>query len=129
MRASKYPLESCGSPLPFWYLTLSQISDQTAPDFNLLTTSHSQDQINVVIRFLLFGGDAVGLSIAICYGASKHYAPTCNLLATIESSLGWFLVVITLPSKILNQMAFLADFFFLRPPNENGQHRLTKHHH
>jgi hypothetical protein len=30
-------------------------------------------------QIFLFGGDAAGLSIAIRYGASKSYAPTCNL--------------------------------------------------
>jgi hypothetical protein len=86
MRASKYPLESCGSSLPFWYLTLSQISDQTAPDFNLLTAARSQDRINVVIWSSLFGGNVVGLSVTICYRVSKSDAPTRNLVTTIESS-------------------------------------------
>jgi hypothetical protein len=80
MRASKYPLESCGCPLPFWYLTLHQISEGTEPDLNLLTAAHSQGRIDVVIRFFLFGGDVVGLSIAIRYGSSKSYAPTHNLV-------------------------------------------------
>jgi hypothetical protein len=86
MRSSKYPLERCGYTLPFWYLTPSQISDQTAPDFNLLTDARSQDLIDLVIGFFLFGGDAVGLSIATRYGASKSYAPTHNLVTTLESS-------------------------------------------
>jgi hypothetical protein len=51
IKASKYPLESCGCPLPFWYLTLSQILDQTVPDFKLLTTACSQHLIGVIIRF------------------------------------------------------------------------------
>jgi hypothetical protein len=78
MRASKYPLEICGSPLPFWYLTLSQISDQTTPDFNLLTAARSQDRIDVVIWSSLFGGDVARLSVTICYRVSKSDAPTRN---------------------------------------------------
>jgi hypothetical protein len=65
-------------------------------DFNLLTAAHSQGWIDVVIRFFLFGGDVVGLSIAIHYGASKIYAPTHNL-ATYH----WILFV----------MAFCCDYF------------------
>jgi hypothetical protein len=65
-------------------------------------------------QFFLFGGDAAGLSVAIHYGASKSYAPTHNLISTIESPLWWFLDVIMLPSKNLNQITFRADFFFLR---------------
>jgi hypothetical protein len=64
----------------------NQISDRTAPDFNLLAAACSQDCIDIVIRFFLFGGDIVGLSIAILYGASKCYAPMRNLIATIKSS-------------------------------------------
>jgi hypothetical protein len=48
-----------------------------------------------------------------CYETSKRYAPTHNLISTIESLLWWFLDVITLPSKNSNQNAFRADFFFL----------------
>jgi hypothetical protein len=66
------------------------------------------------LSVFLFRGDAAGLSVAIHYGASKHYAPTHNLITTIESPLWWFLDVITLPSKNLNQIAFRADFFFLQ---------------
>jgi hypothetical protein len=86
MKTSKYPLESCGCRLPFWYLTLSQISDRTAPDFNLLTVTRSQDRIDIVIWSFLFGGGVAGLSIAIRYGASKSDAPTRNLVTTIEFS-------------------------------------------
>jgi hypothetical protein len=39
MKASKYPLESWGGPLPFCYLTL----DRTVPNFNSLTAACSQD--------------------------------------------------------------------------------------
>jgi hypothetical protein len=39
--------------LYFWYSTLSQISEGTAPDLNLLTFAHCQGQIDVVIRFFL----------------------------------------------------------------------------
>jgi hypothetical protein len=85
MLASKYPLESCGCPLPFWYSTLSQISEGTTPDLNLLTAARSQGRIDVIIGFSLFGGDAVGMGIAIRYGASKSYTPTHNLVTTIES--------------------------------------------
>jgi hypothetical protein len=87
MRASKYPLESGGCPLPFWYSILYQISEKIASDFNLLTVARSQDRIIVVIRFFLFGGDAAGLSVAICYGDSKCYEPTHNLVTIIESFL------------------------------------------
>jgi hypothetical protein len=89
MKASKYPLESCGCHLPFWYSTLSYISDWTTPDFNLLTAARSQDRSDIVIGFFfLLAGDADGLSIAICDGASKSYAPTHNL-ATYH----WILLV------------------------------------
>jgi hypothetical protein len=86
MKASKYPLESCGCPLPFWYSALSQISEGTAPDLDFLTPACSQDRIHIVIRFFWFGGDPVGLSVTTRYGASTSYAPTCNLVTTIESS-------------------------------------------
>jgi hypothetical protein len=59
MRPSKYLLEICGCSLPFWYLTLSHILEGTAPDLNLLTAARSRDQIDVIIRFFLFGGDVV----------------------------------------------------------------------
>jgi hypothetical protein len=86
MQVSKYPLERCGHPLPFWYLTPSQISDRTGPDFNLLAAACSQNRIDVVIWSSLFGGDIDGLSVAILYGASKSDAPTRNLITTIASS-------------------------------------------
>jgi hypothetical protein len=38
-------------------------------------------------QILLFGGDVVGLSVATCYGASKCYELTHNLIITIESPL------------------------------------------
>jgi hypothetical protein len=76
-------------------LTLSQISDQTAPDFNLLTAASSQDRIDVVIWSSLFGGDVAGLSIAIHYGVSKSYAPNHNL-ATYH--------------RVLFVMAFYGDY-------------------
>jgi hypothetical protein len=79
MRTGKYPLEILGCPLPFWYSTLRLISEGTVPDLNLLTAARSQGRIDVVIRFFLLGADAVALSIAIRYGASKRYAPTHNL--------------------------------------------------
>jgi hypothetical protein len=52
-------------------IQLSQVSKGTVPDFNLLTAARSQDQSDVIIGFFLFGGDAIGLSVAIRYGASK----------------------------------------------------------
>jgi hypothetical protein len=64
----------------------------------------------------LFGGDVAGLSIAICYGASKCYEPTHNLVITIESHLWWLFVRITLPSKLSNQIAVLVDFSSLLNP-------------
>jgi hypothetical protein len=129
MRASKYPLESCGCPLPFWHSTPCQISDWIAQDFNLLTAARSQDWMDVVIRISLFRGDAFGLILATRYGAFKHYAPTHNLITTIKSSLWWFLIVITFPGKMLNQIALLANSFSLWPLNENRQLRLMKPHH
>jgi hypothetical protein len=71
----------------FYYSTHSQISEGTSPDLNLLTAAHSQGGIDVVIGFFLFGGDAIGLSVVIRYGASKCYAPTRNLIGTIKSPL------------------------------------------
>jgi hypothetical protein len=53
--------------------------------FNLLTITHSKVLINFVIRFFMFGGYAAGLSIAICYRASKIYALTHNLVTIIKS--------------------------------------------
>jgi hypothetical protein len=82
MNASQNPLESGGCPLPFLYSTPSQISNRTAPDFNLLTAARSQDRIDVVIWRSLFGGGVAELSVA----ASKSDAPTHNLVRTIESS-------------------------------------------
>jgi hypothetical protein len=87
MKASKYPFKIWWSPLPFWYSTLGQSSDITAPDFNLLTAARSQDRIDVIIGLFQFGGDVIGLSVVTCYGASKTYAPTHNLITTVESSL------------------------------------------
>jgi hypothetical protein len=104
-RASKDPLESWGCLLPFWYSTPRQISDQTAPDFNLLAAACSQVWIDIVIWSSLFAGDIARLSVAIHYGASKSDAPTHNLISTIESLLWWFLDMITLTSKNLNQNA------------------------
>jgi hypothetical protein len=46
-------------------------------------------------QIFLFGGDAAGLSVAICYGASKSYAPTRNL-ATYH--------------RVLFVMAFCCDY-------------------
>jgi hypothetical protein len=114
MWASKYPLERWGSPLPFLYSTLSQISDRTAPDFNYLTAAGSQEWIDVVIRFFLFRGDVVLLSIATHYGACKRYSPTHNLVTTIESSLWWFIDGIMLPSKIWIKL----PFWWIPPPFE-----------
>jgi hypothetical protein len=87
MRTSNFPLESCECLLPFWYSTFSQISEGTTPDLNLLTATCRQGRIDALIGFFLSGGDVVGLSIAICYGASKSYASTHNLVSTIKSFL------------------------------------------
>jgi hypothetical protein len=87
MRASKYPLESCGCPLTFWYSTPSQASDRIAPDFNLLTVARGQGRGDVVTGLSLFRGDAVGLSVVTHYIVFKHCAPTRNLVTTIESYL------------------------------------------
>jgi hypothetical protein len=112
MKASKYPLEIWGCPLSFWYSTLSQISDQTAPDFNLLTAARSQDRIDVVIWSSLFGGDVARLSVAIRYGVSKSYAPTRNLATYHEILFVMPFVVIMFLSKILNQIVFMAEILF-----------------
>jgi hypothetical protein len=61
-------------------------------------------------QILLFGSDVVGLNVATRYGASKCYAPTRNLITTIES-LWWFIDGIMLPSMILNQIASLRISF------------------
>jgi hypothetical protein len=84
MNASKYPLEGCRCPLPFSYLTLSQILDQTVLDWDSLTATCSQGWIDVIISSL-FGGDAARLSVAISYGVSKCYASTHNLVTIIKS--------------------------------------------
>jgi hypothetical protein len=76
-------------------LNLSQISEGTTPDLNLLTVARSQGRIDVVIGFSLFGGDVVGLSVVIHYETSKIYAPTHNL-ATYH--------------RILFVMAFCCDY-------------------
>jgi hypothetical protein len=107
MKASKYLLESWCSALPFWYSTLSQISDRTEP---------------------LFRGDADGLSVAIRYGASKSRVPTHNLVTIIESFLWWPFVGILLLSKRLNQLAILVDSSSLWTPYENRQLHLTQPH-
>jgi hypothetical protein len=62
---------------------------------NLLTAARSQGRIDVVIRFFLFRGDAVGLGVTIRYEASKSYAPTRNLAAY---------------HRILFVMAFCCDY-------------------
>jgi hypothetical protein len=110
-------------------LTLSHILEGTTSDFNLLTVARSQSRMDVVIIFFLFGDDVVGLSVATRYGASKQYAPTHNLITTIESFLWWLFVKIMLPSKILNQIVVLADFSSLWTLYENCQLRLTQPHH
>jgi hypothetical protein len=114
MRASKYPLESWWCSLPFWYSTLSRISDRTAPEFNLLTAAHIQDRISVVIRFFMFGGNAVGLSIAIHYMDSKSYALLLILQTTIESSLRWHFVMITFLSKSFEPNCLCGRFLFFK---------------
>jgi hypothetical protein len=65
------------------------------PDLNLPTPARSQGRIDIIIRFFPFEGDVVGLSVAICYGASKIHAPTRNL-ATYH--------------RILFVMAFCCDY-------------------
>jgi hypothetical protein len=84
--------------------------------------------MDVVIRFSLFGGDAIGSSVVTHYGVSKCYAPSSNLVTIIESSLWWFLVI-TLPSKILDQIAFLMNFSSLWTLYENRQLHFTQPHH
>jgi hypothetical protein len=73
----------------YLFLVLNSQSDLegTTPDFNFLTAACGQDQMDLVIGFFLFGGDAIGLSVATRYRAFKFYAPTCNLVTTIESPL------------------------------------------
>jgi hypothetical protein len=94
MKTSKYPLESCGCRLPFWYFTLNQISDRAASDFNLLTSVRSPHNRRRY-QIFLFGGDAAGLSVAIHYGASKSSSPT-HILATYH--------------RVLFVMTFCCDY-------------------
>jgi hypothetical protein len=128
MNASKYPLESCGYPIHFWYATPSQISDWTVLDFNLLAAARSQDRIDIVIWSSLFSGDVAGLSVAICYGASKSGTPTHNLVTTIESSCDGSLSRLHFWARILNQIAILTVFSTLWTLFENRQLCLTQPH-
>jgi hypothetical protein len=76
-----------------------------------LTAACSQDRSDIVIGFCLFGGDAVGLSIAIRHGASKSFAATRNLATDhrILSVMAFCCDYIF--EKFLNQIALMADFF------------------
>jgi hypothetical protein len=53
-------------------MTLHQISDGTASVFNFLFADRSQDRIDVVIGFFLFGDDAVGVNVATRNLATYH---------------------------------------------------------
>jgi hypothetical protein len=77
----------CRTPRRPLRQTLSQILDQTMPDFNFLTAARSQDQIDVITKFSMFGGDAVGFSVVTRHMLYKCYAPARNLVTIIESSL------------------------------------------
>jgi hypothetical protein len=100
----------------------TRFQKKIASDFNLLTVARSQDRIIVVIRFFLFGGDVAGLSVAICYGDSKCYEPTHNLVTIIESFLWWLFIGIMLPSKIaLDATSSLRKIVVLLPRNLSGR--------
>jgi hypothetical protein len=55
------------------------ITDKTASVLIYWLLLAVKTEVTSLSDFLLFGGDADGLSIAICYGASKSYAPTHNI--------------------------------------------------
>jgi hypothetical protein len=115
MRASKYPLEICGCPLHLFYLTPRKISDPTALDFNLLTVARSQDRIDVIISFSCSEVMLLDRASLFTTGLPKAMHLIVILKPTIESSLRWLFVVITFLSKILNQVAFIAEI--LLPSN------------
>jgi hypothetical protein len=114
MNASKYPLEICGCPLPFLYLTLTQISI-----YWLLLAVKTE-------LTTLF--DVAGLSVAIHYGASKSDTPTHNLVTTIESSCDGFLSRLRFRAEFWTKIVVLADFPSLWTPSENRQLYLTQPH-
>jgi hypothetical protein len=125
MNTSKYPLEICWCPLPFWYSTPSHILDQTTPYFNLLAAARTQGRIDVIIWSSLFGGDVAGLSIAIRYGTFQSDASTRNLVTTIESSCDGSLSRLRFWARILNQIAILTVFssFWISYENRNSARR------
>jgi hypothetical protein len=115
MRAGKYPLEICGCPLHLFYLTPRQISDPTALDFNLLTVARTQVRIDVIISFSCSEVMLLDRASLFTTGLPKAMHLIVILKPTIESSLRWLFVVITFLSKILNQVAFIAEI--LLPSN------------
>jgi hypothetical protein len=113
MRATKYPFEIWVSPLPFWYLTPSQISDGTASNLNFLTVARGQDRIDVVIENFCLEVLLLDWALILAsYGASKISAPIHNL-ATYPCILFVMVpyLVITFPSTTMSQVDFLVDLF------------------
>jgi hypothetical protein len=86
MRASKYLLESWGSPLPLWYWLPDrfQIEEHQIRIFWLMLAVKSD--LTSSSEFL-FGAAVVGLSVATHYSASGINAPIHNL----TTFLWWFL--------------------------------------
>jgi hypothetical protein len=80
MRASKYQLESCGSPLYLRYSTPSQILARTTPDLSFLTTAHSQSRINIDARVFRLEALLLHWNVTTCYDAFRVYAPIHNLV-------------------------------------------------
>jgi hypothetical protein len=98
------------------------------PDFNLLTAARSQDRINVVIEFFLFGGDTIGLSVETCYRASKSDAPTRNLATYHQILFVMAFCCDYVYEPDLEPNCHLADFSSLLPPDENCPLCLMKPH-
>jgi hypothetical protein len=117
MKEIKYRFESCWSPLPFWYLTLSQISDRTAPDLKFLAAACSQGRWNVDARSfhldaLLWDG---AWQLPVVLLQSMHLfiilLPVVRSFSPIK-----FLI------KILSKFALYGRFLFLwtlRAPSSN----------
>jgi hypothetical protein len=125
MRASKYLLEIWGIPVRCWYVTLSQILDRTAPDLYFLTTAHSQDRIDIVIRNSCSEVQLLDWALLL----ATVLLESMHLFIISQPICDGFFLVITFPCKTLSQVAFLADFSSLRTPNENHQLHLTKPRH
>jgi hypothetical protein len=64
-------------------------------------------------QIFLFGGDAAGLSIAICYRTSTSYAPTHNLITIIKSFCDGSLLRLRFRARFLSKLP-LWQISFLR---------------